>query len=491
MSDITDAILADGTKLPFVRVSNPPRGGMKHTFFAPDKSYVVQFFNDPSVAKDHNLRDRLEAIIGKYNPTVPESKGGASGNTDQTAAYFRALYCWPTAIVESPEFGIVCPAYPPNFFFGENASIIPEMNPKGKDKSSKWFTSEKLRKYLAPDQKGDFRMMLAIATKLARAIRRMHVAGLAHSDLSSNNVLIDPSSGKSVVIDIDSLVVPNMYPPEVAGTRGYIAPEVLATMEYDRDDTRRMLPRIETDLHSLAVLIYEYLLMRHPLEGPKIHSRASSEEDDFLALGPEATFIENPADTSNRPKDLKVPIDALGPGLRNLFLRAFVDGLHNPGLRPAAQEWERELDKSFDLLQRCPNPDCPSHWFVMSDPSRDTCPFCGTKVAKKDRMQLSLKRESGRQGQWKTDRILTLYDYQPLFRWHVYKNELPNERADRHPLAWIRQLDGKWYLQNGSIPGLRTPNGAPVPSGQGFELKPGQQFRMTDQPNGRLAEVLG
>lgn len=30
-----------------------------------------------------------------------------------------------------------------------------------------------------------------------------------------------------MVIDIDSLVVPGVYPPEVIGTGGYIAPEVL------------------------------------------------------------------------------------------------------------------------------------------------------------------------------------------------------------------------------------------------------------------------
>ena len=39
-------------------------------------------------------------------------------------------------------------------------------------------------------------------------------------------VLVDPTTGGCVVIDIDSLVVPGVYPPEVIGTGGYIAPEV-------------------------------------------------------------------------------------------------------------------------------------------------------------------------------------------------------------------------------------------------------------------------
>ena len=63
--------------------------------------------------------------------------------------------------------------------------------------------------------------------------------------------------------------------------------------------------------------------------GPKIFSTASAEEDDFLGLGPKALFIENPDDTSNRPVVLRGEIKDLGPVLEKLFLRAFVDGLHN------------------------------------------------------------------------------------------------------------------------------------------------------------------
>ena len=36
----------------------------------------------------------------------------------------------------------------------------------------------------------------------------MHAAGLAHSDLSYKNVLVDPITAKASIIDIDGLVVP-------------------------------------------------------------------------------------------------------------------------------------------------------------------------------------------------------------------------------------------------------------------------------------------
>ncbi|MFC2740306.1 MAG: lipopolysaccharide kinase InaA family protein, partial [Selenomonas sp.] len=205
---LTEAVLADGRKIPYVITENPPQGGMKYTYFAPDKSYVVQFFLDPDDI-DEALVDRLTAIIGRYNPTLAETKGGARGNTVEAATYFADLFCWPTAIVTKPEFGIVCPAYPKNFFFGRDASR--QLDLAGKDKKGSWFTS-RVRKYLEKAELGNFQTMLRLSIALARAVRRMHQAGLAHSDLSCNNVLVDPKSGSCVVIDIDSLVVPGLYP---------------------------------------------------------------------------------------------------------------------------------------------------------------------------------------------------------------------------------------------------------------------------------------
>lgn len=157
----------------------------------------------------------------------------------------------------------------------------------------------------------------------------MHAAEVAHSDLSCNNVLIDPVSGSCVVIDIDSFVVPGLFPPKVAGTRGYIAPEVLATLNLDFTDPARNLPCITTDLFALPVLIYEYFLKRPPLQGPKIHS-SNPDEDDFLMFGSKALFIENPNDASKRPNDLKITVKDFGSHVEKLFLQSFVEGLHNP-----------------------------------------------------------------------------------------------------------------------------------------------------------------
>ncbi|MGN0687373.1 MAG: hypothetical protein ACI4KA_04625 [Oscillospiraceae bacterium] len=482
--EIRSATLESGETIQYVYDANAPRGGMKHTFFTPDRRFAVQFFNDPRNARDPQIQDRIRSIVSIYNPTLSEKDGGALGNTEKIADYFRTRFCWPVGIITYPEFGIVCPTYPQNFFFGEGASAV--LNLKGKDKKSNWFTGRN-RRYIAPGELGDFRMMLRTAICLARSVRRMHQAGLAHSDLSCNNVLIDPKTGSSVVIDIDSLVVPGKYPPEVCGTRGYIAPEVLETM--GMESTKRSYPCVQTDLHAMPVLMYEYFFLRHPLIGPKIYCADSAERDDYLAMGPMATFIEHPTDRSNRPPDLKVTIRSLSKGLEKLFLRAFVDGLHNPDERPTAMEWETELLRAWDRLVPCSNPGCDKKWFILRDENDPVCPFCGKRA--QDRMiRIRFQSEMrGRSGVYRNNGDAFVYDGMPLFDWHVYSNVHNDEKASTDMRAYVCRHNGMWLLVNNGIEGMMSPSGRLVPKGSAVELKNGAVFRMTNRENGLLAEV--
>lgn len=163
-----------------------------------------------------------------------------------------------------------------NDFFDKSASDLLNLN--GKDKKSTWYT-EKYRNYLNPSELGNLKGILQVSFMLAQSVRRMHQAGLAHSDLSCNNVLIDPKSGTCIVIDIDSLVVPDIFPPMVVGTKGYIAPEVLQSLVQHRG--QRVGASVYTDLYALAVLIYEYIFCRHPLKGNKVYDVYSEKEIIF------------------------------------------------------------------------------------------------------------------------------------------------------------------------------------------------------------------
>ncbi|MFR0870272.1 MAG: protein kinase domain-containing protein [Oscillospiraceae bacterium] len=487
---IVTAVLEEGSPLgstlDFVVDANAPRGGMKHTFFSPDRKYAVQFFNDPRDGHNPNIQDVSAPSSAFIIPPCRSRRGSA-----RQYGKDRGVLPQPVLLAcrDSQPAGVrdSLPDLSAEVLFGGNASTN-GLNLKGKDKKSNWFTG-RLRKYIAPEEKGDFRTMLGAAICLSRSIRRMHQAGLAHSDLSCNNVLIDPKSGSTVVIDIDSLVVPGKYPPEVCGTSGYIAPEVLATLEYDYNDPRRCLPCVSTDLHALPVLIYEYLFLRHPLKGPKIHSAASAEEDDYLAMGPEALFIENPNDRSNRPPDLNVTIQSLSKGLEQLFLRAFVDGLHDPSQRPTAMEWERELLRAWDRLVKCGNPGCEKKWFILRDESAPVCPFCGTRL--RDRViRLGFKSMMrGRNGVYRDNGEAIAYDGMPLYDWHVSSAVHNDEKAGTDMRAYICRHNGMWLLVNNGVEGMTSPSGRLVPKGQAVELRDGAVFRMTDRDDGLLCEV--
>ena len=463
------ATLRDGRAVSFVEVADPPQGGMKKVYFSPDKSYVVAFFHDAAAAADPNRLARLEAVLTRFNPTTDPEVG----------PYWQSLFCWPSGIVATPVLGVVAPAYPANFYFATGPF-------QGKEKKAKWFTSPKLRKYLPEAERGTLQTYVQIGVRLARAVRRLHQAGLAHSDLSCNNVLIDPVTGQCVVIDIDSLVVPGMFAPDVLGTRGYIAPEVLGTLHLPLADPKRSHPNARTDLHALAVLLYEYLLFRHPLDGPKIHSAQSTEDDERLAMGAKALFIEHPTDGSNRPAGLVGTVADLGPALADLFQRAFVKGLHAPNDRPGAIEWERALVRTWDMLYPCGNSKCERKWFVAG-PKVTACPFCKTKVVTPVPV-LKLRKEA-RPGQWLPDATLVVHGTTGLFGWHAFDNVFPGEKADRTRLGYFAFHQGGWVLVNEKLDSLTSPGGSRVARGSAVALKPGVAFRLSREKNGRMAEV--
>ena len=362
MSKVVKLKATDGSTVEFVD-EIIGSGAMKDVYFSPDKSYVVGFFRTP---QDANAKDRLQNIVGKYRDKIFGQEGGD---------YWENLFCWPTKLVEwNGKLGMVCPAYKKEFFFSGGRFA-------GKEKEGKWFASAKLRnKFLEADQKGSWLTHFHLCLQIARAVRRLHAAGLAHSDLSYKNVLVDPVRGRAAVIDCDGLVVPGKYPPDVVGTPDFIAPEVLQTRSLPLRDPGKKLPSIQTDRHALAVLIYMYLLYRHPLRGGKVNDLDAA-KDEELSMGAKALFVEHPTDKSNRPKTAnlapaelpqgdvdKLPYTICGPYLKDLFDRAFIQGLHNPSLRPTAQDWETALVKTTDLMQPCQNPACEAKWFNGNNP---------------------------------------------------------------------------------------------------------------------------
>ena len=478
---------ADGTPVEFVN-QDPRQGGVKDVYFDPQRRYAVAFFRKRLDPAGH---DRIERLVGQYRQGIFEQSGGD---------YWRELFCWPEKIVEyESRTGIVMPFYQPKFFFGAGTTL------DGVEKDGKWFASAKnFNRFVPPEEKGNLLGYLRICLNLSRAVRRLHAAGLAHSDLSYKNCLVDPSSGGAAIIDIDGLVVPGLFPPDVVGTPDFIAPEVVATLHLPPKHADRRHPRRETDQHALAVLIYQYLFHRHPLRGQKIHS-PDTDEQDRLEMGEKALFIEHPTDPSNRYKihpgdkdfqpwvdTVRLPYGLMGPYLKALFDQAFVAGLHDPKNRPTADNWEDALVKTCDLIQPCQNPGCGKGWFVFDNTTRPVCPYCGRSF----RGQLPvLDFYSSRDGQsFRPDQHrLMVYNDQYLYRWHVDRSVFPNEKlaeADKKPVGYFAFHKERWIFINQTLSGLKDlTNQQPVKINGFVELKDGLQLLLSPEKTGRLVHV--
>lgn len=484
------AQLSDGRVIEYVHKDKPPAGGMKKVYFTPDKKYALCFYKDPNAGRDSNRIARIQSIIGKYNPTVLRSKGGAAPD-QKSADYYSQLFCWPVAIIEKPSLGILTPTYRKNFFFKSGKL-------KGKDKNGKWFSNQKLRKFLPPKELGDWYGYFSLCMRMARALAKLHVTGLAHSDLSNNNVLVDPLTGQCSVIDIDSLVVPGRFPPDVLGTPGYIAPEVIKTRSLPPGDKNRVLPSNWTDLFALGVLVYEYLLKRHPLRGPKIHDTTSAENDERLAMGEKALFIEDPKDRSNRPgpdkktlgfqKELSVTIDQLGPFLARCFTKTFVEGLHHPKKRAVATRWLDAFVKTEDLLLKCGNSACKEKWFVFRGGGSCDCPWCGWRPSVP--VPYLEFFYSPMPGQFRSEnRGMVGYDGREVREWHVFSSERLDETADHKALARFTFHKNQWLLQNLALDSMLSPSGNPVAYNQYIALKDGDEILLSRSTKGRLVKV--
>ena len=463
------------------------QGGIKDVYFSTDKSYVVAFYRKNL---SPNEKDRLNNIIGSYHKSIFEKPEGN---------YWQDYLIMPNRMVTwNGKIGVVMPFYPKRFFFKGGPF-------DGKEKEGKWFASAKLRnRFLPADQKGTWLSSLHMCLKIARAVRRLHAAGLAHSDLSYKNVLVDPISGNACIIDADELVVPGKYDASVLGTPDFIAPEVIETKGLKLDNPQKKLPSIYTDRHALAVLIYMYLLNRHPLKGGKVWD-LDTNIDDELSMGKNALFIEHPTDKTNRVKvnqldksELpqgdpdKMPYTICGPYLKELFDKAFIDGLHNPSVRPSALQWEEALVKTCDLVQPCQNPKCEAHWYVFDNKTKPRCPFCGTEY--KGQLPILNFYYAPSHGKYISEHYrLMVYDKQTLYRWHSNNLVPANEKTsdeDRKPVGDFHFYNGQWILINRRLPDMYdVTDKKPIPVGQYVALTDGRQILLDKNQGGRLIVV--
>ena len=195
-----------------------------------------------------------------------------------------------------------------------------------------------------------FRALTAAGLGLSDGFLQLHARGLCYRDISFGNVFFDPTTGEVLICDNDNVAPDGAAGGGILGTPRFMAPEVV------RGEAR---PSTQTDLFSLAVLLFYLFLIHHPLEGAR---EAAIRCFDLPAMtklyGTEALFVFDPRDKSNAP----VPglhDNALAfwpiypPALRALWMRSFTEGLRDPARRVRESEWRVALARARDGLFGC------------------------------------------------------------------------------------------------------------------------------------------
>jgi len=439
-------------------------GGEGQVYLTTSGTHVVKLYANPQ-----NWRGQTVGHI------IEKGKGVCADTT------WRQLFCWPDGIVTSPCLGVRMPC--------ADRKLV----------KLGYFLSPKTLKLIRagrhpavqPEVLGTWAGRLGIAIKMARAAGRLHMSGLCHADLSENNFIVDPRSGRVALIDLDGLVEEGRLPATVYGTPRFQAPELVM---------RQATPTCNTDRHALSVLIYQTLFYgQHPLLRRGTKRRRDippsvGEEEERLELGSRALFIEHPTKAANRPEGPFLSCDVLGPLAASVARQAFVDGLHDPGKRPMPAAWEKALVRTADRLLTCPNARCEGKYFPLPQTGQVRCPWCDALLRHPSPLPVLHLQQPvrGRTGHFQSDNyLLVVWPDKTLHPWHTDPTKAPGPTIDPTPVArFACEPSGKWFLCNEQIQGLQTqPGRQPCRPGDRVELTDGLRLLLGPADSARAAVV--
>jgi serine/threonine protein kinase len=222
-----------------------------------------------------------------------------------------------------------------------------------------------------------FRTLTNLGVELADSFLRLHSLGLCYSDISFGNIFFDPETGEVSICDNDNVSIDGEGFSDVLGTPRFMAPEIV------REEAR---PNISTDLYSLGVILFYIFMVHHPLEGKREREIACMDLAAMKKLyGTEALFIFDPKHGANRPvpgvHNNATLFWNLYPGyVRDIFTRAFTDGLRDPSARVRESEWRNVFTRMRDQIYYCHK--CGAENFLADDGDKavslaaQTCWFC-------------------------------------------------------------------------------------------------------------------
>lgn len=235
----------------------------------------------------------------------------------------------------------------------------------------------------------NFSALCEVSYQLANSYRALHLSGHCYRDISAGNLMFDPVNGDILICDNDNVGVNRQSRCQVWGTMEYMAPEIIC----DQAD-----PSTQTDLHSLAVLLFYLWVWHHPFHGEmeyRFHCWDIPAKKKVYGESP--IFVFDPENLANRlPPDPDYAIarerwEYCPPDLQDLFIRAFTDGLNDPSRRITEGEWQNLFSSIKDRIVTCPR--CHAENFLDISGMPGSCWHCHASLPRSP--FLVVRRPSG------------------------------------------------------------------------------------------------
>lgn len=316
------------------------------------KAYAVKWYHKSSASDTQ--RQQLETLVNHGAPRC-DAEG--------------VEFIWPIEMVsysKNSSYGYVMPLYDTERYVHYNKVINGRVRQPRRD------------------------LLAQMSYRVCMALDAVHRSGLAYCDINLGNIQFDTEQGTLIVCDNDNVIV-NNADVAIAGVAEFMAPEVALGQSK---------PNAQTDLYSLAVLLYQLWVWEHPMEGAqtaKVRSWDQPAKLKFYAKEP--LFAHHPTDQSNSATgdpmlaySVKRWTEICPSPLKEVFIRTFTEGVLNPDRRTRLSAWQRCFMELEANASRCPQ--CAAVILLDGMHTNQACYHCGTPQV--SRLRLDTHSRGGR-----------------------------------------------------------------------------------------------
>jgi len=310
MADARLHVLSAGTPCRVLEYLDRGGQGSVYRVEVGGAEFALKWYH-PHIVRDPGLQRRIQEAV-RRGPPDPR-------------------FLWPLAIVVDHErrgYGYLMALRPPAY-----RKLVNILSPQ-------------------PETRLDFTLAerAHLGMQIAAAFLQLHAGGLCYQDINFGAFFVDPAVHSVLVCDNDNVDVDGAAAANI-GTWKFMAPEIVR---------REAGASTNTDLYSLAVLLFYLLTFAHPLEGrAALAIDMLTPEDELVLYASNPRFMFDPADQTNAadPEQQRFQVSlwqSLPPALRTLFERAFGAGLRNPAQRVLETEWISAFAAVRDQAVTCP-----------------------------------------------------------------------------------------------------------------------------------------